>query len=817
MSRILGTVRKLVVGRPYWTLGVLLLVTVFLGAGSTLRGEPPTSRANLPQGSAVALALVELEELFGEAAEASVTTVVFRGDVMTPEGLAQIDRLLAQVVTDPEVAPLLVPNDPLFAPSLLVGFALGVTDFGSLTQAEIDATRTLPGIGEALDAATSHDHNGDPIGLATVRLVDTADDRILEAERRIHELALASAGPLVVGTVSVAVIEDEIRRGTEEGMAPLVLLACALIAALVFVFMRSAADLALTLGGLVLSIIWVVGVEGWLGPDGLGITGPPNQLTVLVPIIVIALTVDYSIQIVSHYREQRLDGLSVRDSAEIGLRNVSLPLALAAVTTIVSFLTGLFSPIEVVDDFGVVAGLGVGLSLIVMLTLIPAGRAIIDSRREAKGRMSPPPPISAALPGIGVIAGTLGRSVTRRPTPYIAGVLLVVAGLGWAATGLESEFTVRELLPRGGSIHEDMDSLESAFGGTEERFTILVKGEATEARTLLNFSDLTAAFEDERRRPRAASGPIEGSYELVVRDWVNDSGLPDDKYDPQIASLFEEASAGVDLDPVLMQQVLDRVAAVDPAMSRFLVNDPNGIDAMLLRFPGYGGSSTAARTVQSDLEALWFGPNESITAVSDSIISFTVADAITGQQTSALSTVILSALIVLSIFFWMTVRQPALALIAVGPIGLVLVAVLGTMALLGIPYTLLTSLITALSIGIGVDYTIHMIHRYREEYAHKRDPEQAAIRTLSITGSALLGSALTTGLGIGVLVLSPLEGSRQFAITSAITIFYCLVISVLLVPPAMTLWGAYQNMRLRTRVRNWAAELDEVIGALDKT
>ena len=55
---------------------------------------------------------------------------------------------------------------------------------------------------------------------------------------------------------------------------------------------------------------------------------------------------------------------------------------------------------------------------------------------------------------------------------------------------------------------------------------------------------------------------------------------------------------------------------------------------------------------------------------------------------------------------------------------LVLFSVLGTMVLLGIPYTLVTSIITALSIGIGVDYTIHVIHRYREEFAHVRNPER---------------------------------------------------------------------------------------------
>ena len=184
---------------------------------------------------------------------------------------------------------------------------------------------------------------------------------------------------------------------------------------------------------------------------------------------------------------------------------------------------------------------------------------------------------------------------------------------------------------------------------------------------------------------------------------------------------------------------------------------------------------------------------------------------ITERQTEAIGTTIAIALSILAIFFWVTLRQPALAVIAVGPIVLVLISVLGTMALLDIPYTLVTSIITALSIGIGVDYTIHVIHRYREEYSRLRDPEAAAIRTLMTTGSALLGSALTTALGFGVLIASPLLASQQFGITATITIIYSLIFSVLVVLPAMTVWGAYQNMRLRSMVQRTWDELDLAI------
>ena len=300
------------------------------------------------------------------------------------------------------------------------------------------------------------------------------------------------------------------------------------------------------------------------------------------------------------------------------------------------------------------------------------------------------------------------------------------------------------------------------------------------------------------------------SYELLVDDWTNDSGEPGDRYDAELAGLFTEASAGVQLDPTLMQEFLDKLEARDPALAHGLVNDPNGTDAVLVQFPTYSNDPAAGR-LQGDIEALWSGDDGNVTAISKSIVAVGVTDAITDRQTEAISTTIAVALGVLAVFFWVTVRQPALAVIAVGPIVLVLISVLGTMALLGIPYSLITSIITALSIGIGVDYTIHVIHRYREEFTRSRNPESAAVRTLSTTGSALLGSALTTALGFGVLIASPLAASQQFGITATITIVYSLIVSVLLVLPAMVVWGAYQNMRLRSMVERQWNELDIAI------
>jgi predicted RND superfamily exporter protein len=799
------------------TIAVILLITVVLAAGAGRRAEviEGAALAFLPPGNAVADAINEIDELFTETGDVSVATIVFRGEALTPQGLAQMDALVGRVLTDPQISSLLAPAEPIagdpVAPSLLIKGALQVDDLGSVTQAEIDAVRDAPELQEAFASLTGTDADGTPVAIATVRLIDTGDDRIKEAERRLNELAEEDEGPLSVSSVSPIIIEDEYKKATEEGMAPLIGLALVLILALILVFLRTLSDLLLTLAGLLISLIWVIGAEGWLGPDALGLIGPPSSLTAMVPIIVISLTVDYAIQAVSHYREQRTAGLPVVDAVRTGLRNVTIPLVLAAVTTVVSLLANLFSPISVVGDFGIVAALGVGLSLIVMLTLLPAARTIIDRRRESKGNLAPPRPVANALPGVGRLAEVLGASVTRRPAPYFIVILAITVGFGFAATRLESGFDIRDILPRGGTVLEDIETLETAVGGNTEVATILVRAEATDTRTYLNLHDLREAFDDETRRPRAAAGPIQVSYELIVRDWIEDSGEEGDNYDPELADLFERATAGVELDPDLAREFLDKLRQKDPSIAHSLVDNPDGPDSLLVQFPAYSGDPETTRALQEELEALWFGEDGTATVTSGSIISIAVTDEITGRQTEAISTTIAMALGILAIFFWVTLRQPALAFIAVAPVVLVLIWVLGTMALVGIPYTLVTAIITALSIGIGVDYTIHVIHRYREEFAHLRNPEQAAIRTLATTGSALLGSALTTALGLGALVLSPTLASREFGITAAITIAYALIVSILLVPPAMTVWGAYQNMRLRSMVERVWEELDEAI------
>ncbi len=814
MNEVLNLMSRIITARPYVTIGVLIIITIVLGAGASLRAEIDETDGYFPPNNPVVKALDDIDELFGESGEIVVVSLLFRGESLTPEGLSQMSGLIGEIASDPEVAVLLTPVDPVIAPSFIIQAALGVDGFESVTQAEIDAVRNVPEVQSALAALTGTDEDGTPVAVATIRLQDTVEERLQDAERRVYEIATSDEGPLRVSSLSPAVIQDEYQRAYREDTGPLIGIAFLLIAVLIFLFLRSPSDLVLSLAGLLMAIVWVVGAEGWLGPNGLGLLGRPSGVSVIIPILIIGLTVDYAIQVALHYREARSGGTPVLAASRSGLRVVIPPLTLAALTTIGSFMVGLLSPIPAIKDFGVVAGLGVGMSVIVMLTLLPAGRLIIDRRRESRGRLTPPRQVSQALPGIDRIAELVGGSVSRNPIPYLVTILVLSIILGVASTRIESRFSILDLLPAGGNVAEDWTTLDAAIGGSVEMANTLLRVEATETRTLVNLDDMTTAFKDEWKRPQAAAGPIQASFELLVHDWTEDTGGPGDKYDPELAALFEAATAGVQFDPVLMQEFLDKLEAKEPAVRHLLANDPQGIDAVLLQFPVFTNDPDQTKVLQDEIEGLWFGEDEAVTVTSGSVISVTVTEEMTSRQTEAIAATIAAALGILFVFFWATLRQPFLAFIAVGPIVLVLVWILGTLALLGIPYTIVTATITALSIGIGVDYTIHIIYRYREEYSHLRNPEIAAVRTLKTTGSALLGSALTTGSGVGVLMLSSVPALQQFGITVVITIAYSLILSVMLVPSAMTFWGAYQNMRLRSMVQSWERDLDMEIDAV---
>ena len=401
-----------------------------------------------------------------------------------------------------------------------------------------------------------------------------------------------------------------------------------------------------------------------------------------------------------------------------------------------------------------------------------------------------------AIPGAGTLVERAGRFVATRPMPVLAVAGVITLLLGGAATRISTEFNSNDFLPADGQSLEDIEALEEALGGQTEIVTALVEAELTDDRTLRNILSVAEAFGDELSRPTGVTSGITLSLGALFDDWITDSGEPGDKFDPELPALVEGVDQGLTVDPAGVQAVLDRLEELDPvAFGQVAVNNPDGDDMTLLQFNALTGDQDRTAQMVDDLEGLWFGDRDQITASSGEVVALEVTQAMTNGQTVSIAITILAALIVLMIFFWVTEFRPMLAVIAVAPILLVLLWVLGTMTILGIPYNVVTALITALSIGIGVDYTIHIIHRFTEELESGKSLIDATTTTLSTTGSALIGSALTTALAFAVLLFSPLVPFQQFGLVTGVTIVYALIASIVIVPPMLIVWAAYHEWR----------------------
>jgi predicted RND superfamily exporter protein len=100
----------------------------------------------------------------------------------------------------------------------------------------------------------------------------------------------------------------------------------------------------------------------------------------------------------------------------------------------------------------------------------------------------------------------------------------------------------------------------------------------------------------------------------------------------------------------------------------------------------------------------------------------------------------------------------------------------------------MTGLITSFTIGLGIDYSIHVSERYVYELNRELGTETALERAIIGTGGALLGSTATTAGGIAILGLALLVPLQQFGIITALTILYAFIGSVVVLPSLLVLW-----------------------------
>ena len=172
-----------------------------------------------------------------------------------------------------------------------------------------------------------------------------------------------------------------------------------------------------------------------------------------------------------------------------------------------------------------------------------------------------------------------------------------------------------------------------------------------------------------------------------------------------------------------------------------------------------------------------------------------ITDSLQGSMTMSFLVTLVSSFIILTAVFWYSDRSIWLGPITMIPVLLCSSWILGAMFLLGIPYTVLTVTVTALTIGLGVTYGIHLTHRFAREVELAADVDEACRTTVVNTGSALFGAAATTVAGFGLLVLSLLPPMKEFGLIVALTITFSFLATVFILPTFLVMWAKARGAR----------------------
>jgi len=557
---------------------------------------------------------------------------------------------------------------------------------------------------------------------------------------------------------------------------------------------RTVADTLITMSGIGFAIMIMNGF-GYL------IYGEAGPMSQILPILLIGLGVDYSIHITSRYREDASSGEPVVDAVTAAIRTVGIALVLATITTSVGFLTNLLNDIPALREFGVLAAIGISASFLIMMTYVPAVRLLLDSRGERRGTLD-----RDALKGgdARFLPRLIGRTswlakYAAIPTIVVALILGILGAFG--TSRLEASFSFIDFVPVTSPYRVTFETLiEDYSGGFGEESQVLIEGDVATAAAYNAMVDSTMNLTGVENVLQFGEFPAAESPVALVLRLANPDSVSFDPVVAQAAGAAGMTTTSIEVsESADVSQLYEAVFAADPeaASSVLYLGEGGTYSAALFSIQTQAGEAGAAQ-LRTDLDAA-FAPVEDagLDAVptSTAIISDVIINTLQTSQLSSLLYTLLAVVVLLIINFWFEVRRPMLGVITTLPVVLVVVLSFAIMWAARIPFGPITATVAALAVGIGIPYMIHVTHRYEEDRIRNSNENDAIESTLTHTGGALAGSAMTTIFGFGILMTSTTIPFRQFGFVTAYTILLSLLAAILVLPSMLVVWDRWHRNR----------------------
>ncbi|MDY6775134.1 MAG: MMPL family transporter [Halobacteria archaeon] len=592
------------------------------------------------------------------------------------------------------------------------------------------------------------------------------------------------------------IINDEFANVITDSLIIVVPAASVLILVFLVVAYRDPFDLFLGIVSLGMAIVWTFGYMGLAGI-------PFSQMLIAVPPLLLAVGIDFGIHAVNRYREERVAGNGVDESMRTATDQLLVAFFIVAGTTVLGFWSNTTSALGPIRDFGRVAAVGIIFTTLIFGIFLPAAKLYIDRFRE---RRSLPEFGSQPLGSEDSVLGKIlpiGARVSR-PSPelFLALILVLTAGTAYYGTGVDTSFSRDDFLPPEDvsplvrnlpepfapseyTVTETTNYLEEKFKSNDNaQVTVYVEGHLEDDSALENVvrasQNPPETFLSQDRRARGESivtvirqyaRESESFGRLVARNDQNSNGVPDDNLD----EIY---------DALLTSPYRDR--ALD-----YITEDRR---SMRVVYSVEGDASDAE--VTEDARSVADNYRFDATATGQTVVFEAVSDVIFESALRSLALALGATAVFLVIVYSVIEGRPSLGIANLVPVVVTLALIAASMRYLGVSFNAMTATILSITIGLGVDYSVHTTHRFVDEYDESHDTYAALFRTLRGTGGALTGSMLTTTTGIGVLVLAITPILGQFGLMTGLSVFYSYLTSVIVLPPTLVLWTRYESFAL---------------------
>ena len=572
-----------------------------------------------------------------------------------------------------------------------------------------------------------------------------------------------------------------------------------LVLIVVGITLRSLKSVGLGFLGLLILLVWLKGFSNLIGLKS------SLVIDLIVPIAMISLGADFLIHAVARYNEERVNFRWASQSLRVGMAGVLGALALASLSDSIAFLANVTSGIESIIGFGIAAGIAVFSSFVIMGILIPLVIMRLDQRKESKTGTSPsvqiPPeatPHTSWRARVGV--GPVIVSLSRVPWLVLPLVAVATAFTTYVAFQLEPRFDTKDFFDAESDFVVGIDKLDEYIAPSlsGEPATIYVRGDLTEPDSLRGLKDLLNRFGENPNLGQGQDGEVflygRTVFDLLgrvagsplARQAVLDTtgvnitdldldGIPDSA--EQTRAVYDYILAhGVPLD--------EETLAYDSAQVGQVLTKEGDEQSTAIVLGIQGARELvnlveARESLERDLAPLEALPSISEVGITGS--PFTrEATLVATTRALTISLPVAAVACFLLLALWM--RSFSFALVTTIPIGLVVSWLYAFMYLTGYSLNFVTATIAAVSIGVGIDFSIHMTQRFRQELPRHTDPP-AALRTAAAgTGSALAGSAASSIVGFAVLGFAPMPLFSSYGIISAVMVLMAGIASLLVLP-----------------------------------